>query len=563
MPWLKKYRFEIISSLVYFALFVILSWPLLLNLNSSIVAMYGDSQYDIWLFDSVVNKNLIVNFPYGTTLANHILTPPYPLLDLWAKVTSLLIDSPVARYNLLVMISFPLTGIAGYFLSREFAKNKLWAFFAGLIIAFSPYHIIKATHHVNLTNLYFLIFFMLSAIKFSKKPSLPLGILSGSLLALTLLDHYQYGFAAAIIALIILLTGLIKEKCSKNYLKPLIWPIIGFLIAASTIISVLAPWIWQGLHGGFGSLERGFSEMELSVYSARRFMLFFAPPSTYLGHFFVDKYSAFIASSKDTIEESTIYFSTALIVTAVSAIFLAVKNFKKNREVAYLLALAIIAIFFLISSFTPNINLFGYQLRTLGSYMFDKVPVFRVWARFASVTMICSTVLGVYFLSELSNRFKIFAYAILALILIEIFPVKLQTRPTILPDDSIYYYIPQNEPCVLAEYPMLPSTEPTAYRYLSAQITNHCALIFGAVDNNSEAMRRKILDPSQSQTISELTRRNTNFIIIHSDMFENANISKFPAEYLDGITPIISDPRVELIKCVDHACLYKINPPTL
>jgi hypothetical protein len=90
-----------------------------------------------------------LNHPAGANLAQNTLMPLLGLLA--APVTAL--AGPVASFNLLAWLAFPLSGISMYYVVRRLFGSSLAAVVAGLIYIVSPYMTGQATDHIMLSFL--------------------------------------------------------------------------------------------------------------------------------------------------------------------------------------------------------------------------------------------------------------------------------------------------------------------------------------------------------------------------------------------------------------------------
>ena len=61
---------------------------------------------------------------------------------------------PVAAYNWLVLITFPLAAGAAYLLARHLLIPPVWAALAALAVAFSPFHLAQAAYHPHIAQVH-------------------------------------------------------------------------------------------------------------------------------------------------------------------------------------------------------------------------------------------------------------------------------------------------------------------------------------------------------------------------------------------------------------------------
>src|SRR5687767_3011498 len=63
---------------------------------------------------------------------------------------------PVAAYNWLVLLSFPLSAIAAYLLARYLSLGRASATIAAMTFAFSPFHLAHAAYHPQVAQVQWL-----------------------------------------------------------------------------------------------------------------------------------------------------------------------------------------------------------------------------------------------------------------------------------------------------------------------------------------------------------------------------------------------------------------------
>lgn len=147
LPWASAY---------FLALAVAVTWPLVLNLGTSIVGRYGDNLYFIWLIGWVRHSlfdlhaspffTSMLNYPEGWALASTEVSPAQILLAL--PFTPL---GPTLGYNVVALLSFVLSGLFSCIWVYRRSRS-LWAgVIAGTIFSISPFRISHfLTGHLNL-----------------------------------------------------------------------------------------------------------------------------------------------------------------------------------------------------------------------------------------------------------------------------------------------------------------------------------------------------------------------------------------------------------------------------
>jgi hypothetical protein len=150
-----------VSLLIAFALYALIGlavyWPIYPGDSSKLPScVCGDTVQSIWLlrwlpYALTHSRNPLftswINAPLGANLAQNTLMPLLGLITL--PLT--LIVSPVASFNLLAWLAFPLSAFAMMYVVRRLTGSTLAGFVAGLLYGFSPYMIGQGSGHIMLT----------------------------------------------------------------------------------------------------------------------------------------------------------------------------------------------------------------------------------------------------------------------------------------------------------------------------------------------------------------------------------------------------------------------------
>lgn len=71
-------------------------------------------------------------------------------------------SSPVAAYNALVLLTFPLSAVAAYLLGRHLDLSRATAIIAAMLFAFSPFHLAHAAYHPHIAQVQWLPLYLLA-----------------------------------------------------------------------------------------------------------------------------------------------------------------------------------------------------------------------------------------------------------------------------------------------------------------------------------------------------------------------------------------------------------------
>ena len=231
--------------------------PAVLDLSGTQIGNGGDSYQNMWNFwwfktailDLHQNPYFTsyIFYPLGASLALHTLSPIEDIISL--PLQFLFHNNLVLVWNLIVISSFVMTGVATYTLTYYLTRNKFAAFLSSYVLTFSPYMMGHGLGHLNLIVIQWIPLFLLSFFKFHEKYLTRYVIWCALLLSLIIVTNsYQTVFLLMFI-FIYLIYNLIKKNIilSKKYIAKLL---SIFLLA---VILVL-PYIYNYVTAFFSGL---------------------------------------------------------------------------------------------------------------------------------------------------------------------------------------------------------------------------------------------------------------------------------------------------------------------
>jgi hypothetical protein len=325
-------RSSILWVCLYFtALTLIMTWPLVLQMGSTMVGQVGDNIYFVWmigwfkkaLFDLHVNPFNVwfLNYPEGWSLAYTEITPVMILIALPFS----LIGGPTFGYNAALIVSFVLSGLGMYLWVRKLTGSSMAGLASGTAFAFIPFHFAHfLIGHLNLSGIqwfpfYFMGFFELLM---AKKWTWRQVLLTGIFLGLISLTSQYYLFMTLMVSAfaVVVYLGFINRNQIKNRH---FWT--GFLTAgaaaAPLVLAASAPYLMLLGQGGLPNRELGV----VRPYSAS--LTDFLLPST--DHFL---WGSWIGShfNREMWVEGTLYIG---LICAALALWAFVFKKKTNQSV--------------------------------------------------------------------------------------------------------------------------------------------------------------------------------------------------------------------------------------
>ena len=132
---------------------------------------------------------------FGRPIAMNVSVQP--LTDFTGALAARLV-TPVAAYNYLVLLSFPLSAAAAYLLARHLALSGTGAAVAALAYAFSPFHLAHSAYHPHIAQTQWIPLYLLALWRCLDNPS-PGAVLLLALSAVAVtLSNFYGGLIAAV-----------------------------------------------------------------------------------------------------------------------------------------------------------------------------------------------------------------------------------------------------------------------------------------------------------------------------------------------------------------------------
>ena len=155
----------------YLLLTLVLLWPAAPHFTTHLIGDGGDTYQFAWnlwwtrhaLVDLHTTPFLTqaLHHPGGVSLWLHTLSPWNGLLSIPLQA----VFSLEVTYNLIVVLSFVLSGLGAFYLARHLTGGTAGPFVAGLVYTFSSYHFAHALGHLNLVACQWLPFVALYALR--------------------------------------------------------------------------------------------------------------------------------------------------------------------------------------------------------------------------------------------------------------------------------------------------------------------------------------------------------------------------------------------------------------
>ena len=234
----------VIAAGAFLVLAIVLSWPLALQLSTTVPGPPGDNVAFVWNFWwmrealSTLSSPLFTPYlfaPYGVDLTLNTTTP----LPALVGATVLAPFSVLTALNLVTLAALALNGFVAFLLARRFTPDDGAAFAGGVVFATSAFISAHLLGHFNLTSAFVLPLFIwqcLDAVKGSKAAAARAGLV---LAATAYIDYYYVVYELAIGVVLFARAAAdwsVRRRTPPPFARRLSWVIGAVALAAAGVI---------------------------------------------------------------------------------------------------------------------------------------------------------------------------------------------------------------------------------------------------------------------------------------------------------------------------------------
>ena len=477
--------------LVFFFMFCLLTWPLIRGFSTHFFTDAGDGFMNIWnlwwvntatsqpsIHPTIWHTDML-HYPFGVTLLGQTLNPFNGML----AVPLLRVISLVQAHNLIVLFAFVTSGVTAYWLAYYLTKSFGGSLLAGYIFTFSSYHFAHYYGHLNLISMEWIPLFILCWYTLITRPNIWIGIASALTLWLVLLCDYYYFFYCVLAGILIAAWYMVSKKdlllfTKRNYLPSL----SAFILFALTLTGpVIFPLMYLTRVDPF-----------MDAHNPKNFALdlfaLFVPGENWRFSHWTEGYWSRLPLG---ISEASVYLGYGILILLG---YLWVK--RKNIEPAGQNSISpwyFMAGFFFLMALGPVLQVNGhtvYEALMPYTIMEKIIPFLKlsgVPIRMVVMVTLSASVLGAMAVALMTktSRGMIFAFLVVALLIVESLPTSLPATPTAMPD-----YV-----TALADLPsdggVLDEAAPTKYFQVYYQTAHRKPLVFGYVARTPSSVVEK------------------------------------------------------------------------
>ncbi len=413
-PWslgrlLDRYHW-VVALLLYTAATLAITYPLIWHLSDWIVGPNagGDAAWqpwNLWWYRRALSTG---QDPAYTHLI-FALTPQVHMFGLqytnWVIGGILqFVTSPLATYNLVVLIGFAFSGLTMYLLASEFTSSRLACFVAGFLYDFSTYHFLRSFGHLDLATLQWLPLCAWRVFVFYRRPSLGNALWMGLTIALVpLSDFYLSAYFLVPFALLFVAGLLWKNRTWMTTPRNL--ALTGLALALALAVAIIPLWSSLRVDPSEQVALSQYAAAGISVYSGD-LLAYFVPHALnplVSGNLVLSSViSPMYAHMSGNLIEQSNYLGWVTISLGLATFLFAARRTRANL---FWLGLSIFA---LLLSLGTRLRVAGYTIMPLPFYkvVFGLVPVlanFRAPNRLGAVVLLGMAVLAAQGFTEIAD----------------------------------------------------------------------------------------------------------------------------------------------------------------
>jgi hypothetical protein len=516
---------------------LVLTFPLVLHLTSGFYGRPGDASGGIavywwWSYALHHGQSLFDNTMVGAPLGAGWAAIPFTVLDVAIMAPLSFLVGPTLAYNLQNLSSFPLTAGVTYLVAREIGASRLGSAFAGLALAFIPYHLEKAMGHVTQTHLELFAAALLFLLLWRRTRRWRHVVFAALVMGATMWwDFYYVIILACLIGAFFVVDLLVPDSTTVTVPRRIVrWLMAAGLMTAITVafvpLTILAihrPGTSTGsassLLGGSGAIRRSLSELQIYAARWREYVLpWHANPL--VPQQIRNREITNLHGSNFT-EQSLFLGYAVMALGAVGAIV-------RRRTFVVLVTLVIAAVGVVMAT-PPFMRPLGLvDLHGPSYYLNSLLPFVRVYARFAVLLMLGVSLLAGLGLTAIQHHLPGKAAALLAipfLLLALEFNNVPPTHVTVLfPAPAAYTWLASQPQGILIEYPLAagdpPRQEEQTHQYMAYQQVHLHPLFNGATSDSRAGLLTPTLEPFYSTTaVDQLRALGIHYVFVHSSVY--------------------------------------------
>ncbi|MBK5298891.1 MAG: hypothetical protein JJE40_17185, partial [Vicinamibacteria bacterium] len=297
---------------------------------------------------------------------------------------------PVAGYNWLVLLTFPVSAGAAYLLARHLEIPPGGSLFAALAFAFSPFHLAHAAYHPHIAQVQWIPLYLLALWRcLDRATPATIAFLVVSIGGVTLSNFYGGLIAATLTPVAVVAYWFFKSRYSSatRHLAITLAVLAASGVAGIAYASRVAPDLVAH------PAAFAFTRADLFIHSAK-WWSYLVPPVEHpvLGGFARDVWQR--AGVRDGLLEQQVSLGWAVIALGGVAVWIWFANRGARAALGAVPILVALALAALVCGLSPEREIDGFRFVRPSSFLYTVVPMFRSYARFGVVVQLMAALLA-------------------------------------------------------------------------------------------------------------------------------------------------------------------------
>jgi hypothetical protein len=298
---------------------------------------------------------------------------------------------PVAGYNWLVLLTFPLSAATAYLLARYLTLSRWGAAVAALAYAFSPFHLAQAAYHPHIAQTQWMPLYLLALWHCLDRASpAAVGALAAATMAVTFSNYYGGLIAAVLAPAAVAGYFLTSRAAHPRPLRRLAITVGSLLALAATGLA----YAWLAADAVIANPAAfAFPRADLFLYGAK-WWSYLMPPIAHplLGDFARRVWHG--AGVREGLLEQQVSLGWGIVGLGVVAISWWLGADKRPASRTRVPLIVVVAVVALLCSLSPERTIGSVTFVRPSSVLYDVVPMFRSYARFGMVVQLMAALLA-------------------------------------------------------------------------------------------------------------------------------------------------------------------------
>lgn len=297
----------------------------------------------------------------------------------------------VAAYNLLVLLSFPLSAATAYLLARHLTLTVAGGALVAIAFAFSPFHLAHAAYHPHIAQTQWVPLYLLALWRcLDRATPAAIGFLAVATMAVTLSNFYAGWLLAVLTPIAVTAYWYFACRSGRRSIRHL--AITVAVLAMMAASGVVYAWL-TARDVVLSSAEYAFPRADLFRYSAK-WWSYLVPPveNPLLGTRVLRLWNA--AGVRDGLLEQQVSLGWGVVALGLVATISWLARDRRTESLARVPILATVAFAALVCSLSPERTIGSFHFMRPSALMYAVAPMFRAYARFGVVVQLMAALLA-------------------------------------------------------------------------------------------------------------------------------------------------------------------------